>query len=147
MPSIGWDRREYDHQRYIYARTLVQTWLGSKCVWCGEKDPDKLEFDHIDRETKLWNIANLWNDPRKLEIELKKVRLLCYDCHKKNTREQFSVEHGGGVSGKKNCKCEPCRKKKNEWQNERRRAKRAQARAEAAAAATAVTAATSSPDE
>lgn len=125
MPSIGWDRREYDRERYIYAKTLVITWLGGKCVWCGETDQDLLEFDHMERETKLWNIASLWNDPRKLEIELKKVRLLCYSCHKKRTKEQFSVEHGGGQSGKKNCKCEPCKQKKLEWQRNYRRAKKA----------------------
>lgn len=121
---MGWDRREYDHERYIRAKTLMITWLGGKCVHCGETDHEKLEFDHLEQATKLWNIASMWNRPRELEIELKKVRLLCYTCHKARTKEQSSVEHGGGVSGKKNCKCQPCKDKKLEWQRDYRRKRR-----------------------
>lgn len=129
MPSQGWDRREYDHQRYLRAKTTMIGWLGGQCVWCGETDEDKLEFDHLEQSTKLWNIASMWNRPRELEIELKKVRLLCYDCHKKRTKEQSSVGHGEGLSGKKNCKCEPCKAKKLAWQREYRKRKREAAQA------------------
>ncbi|RYG94841.1 MAG: hypothetical protein EON57_17670 [Alphaproteobacteria bacterium] len=127
MPSIGWDRREYDHERYKYAKNLLITWLGGKCVHCGETNRDILEFDHLEQTTKLWNIASMWNRPRELEIELKKVRLLCYSCHKARTKVQMSVEHGGGKSGRKGCKCELCLAKKAEWQREYRRKKKAEA--------------------
>jgi hypothetical protein len=32
----------------------------------------------------------------------------------------MSVEHGGGLSGKKNCKCVPCRARKAEYASSRK---------------------------
>lgn len=62
-----------------------------KCVQCGEGDMRCLEFDHLDESTKSFGIAEKldkynWN---KLSAELEKCQVLCANCHKKRTAEQF----------------------------------------------------------
>lgn len=120
MPSQGWDRREYDHERYLRIKKYLVDLLGGACMHCGSTAFDKLEFDHLEQETKLYAITSLWNRPNLLEAELKKCRLLCYDCHKDRTKAQMSVGHGEGKAGKRNCPCQPCRARKAEYMRARR---------------------------
>ena len=70
----------------------------------------------------------------KLVEEMKKCQLLCRRCHLEKSREAKdlgNVDHGGGLSGKRNCKCDPCKAKKAAYMkskkpqyNEARNAKR-----------------------
>lgn len=107
--------REYMKRRYHERKAESIAKLGGKCVVCGTTE--NLEFDHIDRTKKTMDINTLWsvNLMRYLE-ELKLIQLLCATHHQEKTSAEQSVPHGGGVSGKRNCKCEPCRLRKNEYQ-------------------------------
>lgn len=105
---------EYHRKRYDSKRRLLELYLGGVCVACGSAE--SLEFDHIDPDTKSFAIMAKWTQPiSKLVDELDKCQLLCADCHRAKTIEGLSVEHGGGVSGKKNCDCGPCRDRKREY--------------------------------
>lgn len=63
------------------------------CEECGERDPRKLEYDHIDPSTKGKTISRLiidgssWTSPRMRE-EVEKCRVLCANCHRVHTVEQ-----------------------------------------------------------
>lgn len=97
---------------------------GGKCVLCSSVD--KLQFDHIDRTTKSFNIQ--WGMNRiALEAELKKCQILCADCHLKKTSAEMSEhwikfhgdKHGGRGAYRRGCRCEICRAgqsvKHKEW--------------------------------
>jgi len=73
--------------------TNMLAYLSNKCcVDCGENDIRVLELDHIDPSSKRFNISQAvrlgfsWND---VLAEIKKCRILCANCHKKRTAQQF----------------------------------------------------------
>ena len=106
--------KEYMKRIRAERRLKVIAILGGKCVICGAVEA--LEIDHVDRATKSVPVADAlsWGEGRLL-AEVSKCQLLCrVHHHEKNSRE-FSVEHGGGASGKKNCSCQPCKKRKAEY--------------------------------
>jgi hypothetical protein len=90
--------------------------LGGACVKCEIKNV-KFQFDHINSSTKNYTIStHLWDYSwARLLLELKKCQLLCESCHKLKSKKENSVDHGMGLSGKKNCKCDPCKSKKAEY--------------------------------
>jgi len=57
----------------------------SGCAICGEKNPDKLTFHHVDKDDKEYKISDLVVQRRfnLLTKELRKCIVLCYDCHRK----------------------------------------------------------------
>ena len=57
--------------------------LGGKCVTCGEQRPWLLGFHHEDPSLKEFGF-NIKKEYRwsLIEIEIKKCRLVCYNCHK-----------------------------------------------------------------
>lgn len=66
--------------------------MGGKCVICGyDKCQQALEFHHIDKSTKKYNISsgNCHSWEEDIE-ELKKCALLCSNCHKE--LEVFNYE-------------------------------------------------------
>ena len=97
-------------------------YLGNKCARCGVTE--NLQFDHIDPETKSFEISQSfdkgWN---KLVEELKKCQLLCKPCHReKTTNEQtgripwnadettYNPVHGTAkMYDKKKCRCVKCK--------------------------------------
>lgn len=106
--------RVYNLKRYHRIRKEIIDLLGGKCVECGTTE--NLEFDHIDRETKNFNIGRLTNVSReKLLKELPLCQLLCKPHHDIKSAKEESVEHGGGLTGKKNCRCEYCAPLKNAY--------------------------------
>jgi len=109
----------YNLARYYRRRAEAIRILGDKCQGCGATD--KLELDHINRETKRSEVSKLltWSWTKILE-ELQHCQVLCKRCHEEKTKRELGVPHGGGVSGKKNCKCEPCRERKNEYMRNRK---------------------------
>lgn len=112
---------EYMKRRYRERRSIFIVQLGGKCVDCGSVD--NLQFDHVNCEEKEFDIAKrLASAPIDvLSNEIKKCVLRCEMCHiVKTSAEDNSVPHGGGLSGKKNCKCKPCRKRNNEYQRKLR---------------------------
>jgi hypothetical protein len=62
------------------------------CIDCGENDMRVLELDHIDSSKKVYNISQAvklgfsWQD---VLLEIEKCRVLCANCHKKRTAQQF----------------------------------------------------------
>jgi 5-methylcytosine-specific restriction endonuclease McrA len=60
-------------------------YLGGKCVGCGTTH--NLQFDHIDRSLKEFNITKRIDlGFEKIKPELDKCRLLCKSCHNIKTR-------------------------------------------------------------
>lgn len=117
--------RAYNKARYHRVRAEVILYLGSACVDCGStKD---LEFDHSDRTTKKFDIAKIWaySAPR-LKAEVDKCVLRCGPCHQDKTSRESRVEHGEGLTGKRNCYCEFCKPLKAtynaEWHIKNRKA-------------------------
>ena len=113
-------------ERYEEIMDLAIHHLGSRCAVCDSTED--LEIDHIDPRTKSFNISSMtcfsWE---KIEIELRKCQALCVQHHREKSDKEQSVEHGGGLTGKKDCRCELCGPLKRAYIREymrRRRAKR-----------------------
>ena len=106
--------REYQKAKYEKRRNGFIEELGGVCVQCNSVD--ELEFDHIDPETKSFNVAKKMANGAiaVLREEIAKCQLLCKKCHKKKSVAQEEVGHGEGLTGKKNCRCELCAPLKNE---------------------------------
>ena len=79
--------REHRKERRAYC----VEYLGGKCVKCGTTH--NLQFDHIKREEKKYNITEkLTIKFDNLKEELDKCQLLCYDCHlEKTLRERKCI--------------------------------------------------------
>ena len=103
----------YMKQRRLKRKLYIIDKLGGKCSNCEETE--NLQFDHIDRTTKVMGIADMLSHALvKLEEEIKKCQLLCQSCHTKKTIKDFGfrdakTEHGTPRSILY-CKCEVCRK-------------------------------------
>lgn len=107
-------QREYQLARYHQRKRDAIAFLGGKCVIC--ETVEQLEIDHIDRALKSFNISNLWAvKEERFYAELAKCQLLCRPHHIEKTRRELSVDHGGGLSGKKNCPCGLCKQKKADY--------------------------------
>lgn len=107
--------RVYMLKRYERRRDEAIRSLGGVCVVCGSTT--NLEIDHISRNSKLFDIGKAlagWSESR-VQAELFKCQILCHEHHKRKTIKENSVEHGEGVSGKKNCRCDLCRPLKSKY--------------------------------
>jgi hypothetical protein len=114
---------EYMKARWERRRKQAVEYLGGKCVKCGSED--ELEFDHIDPSTKTYTVASASSRNEVVFwAEVDKCQLLCKPHHVEKTTLENGVEHGGGVSGKKNCKCQPCKNRKNEYMRTWKKTKR-----------------------
>lgn len=88
--------REYMFQRNdkIANHYLNIKMESGPCIDCGNDDIRVLEFDHVDRDTKRFNVSNC-GSIKKLEEEMKKCVLRCGICHRKRTKIQCN--HGIGI--------------------------------------------------
>ncbi len=110
--------RQYMKDRYYRRRAAAIVQLGGKCIDCGSVE--NLEFDHADASTKQHDIGKLFagGSEEKLQAELVLCVLRCNEHHKKKSTQMKDIRvvgHGEGLSGKRNCSCEPCRSKKREY--------------------------------
>ena len=98
-------------------RKILMAALDSQCAVCGSTE--NLEFDHVDPSSKTFVISDGLDFPWvRLIEELAKCQLLCHEHHLCKSMQEGSlgtVEHGGGLSGKKNCKCAPCKARKRQY--------------------------------
>lgn len=98
--------RDYRAKR----REAAKKKLGDVCSVCGSDQ--NLEFDHIDRTTKIDSIANLLtNSKDTLKSELDKCQLLCKDCHQEKSLasgDLIAAKHGIGKLYARGCRCEVC---------------------------------------
>lgn len=102
--------REYMNKRYHRLRAEYIKSMGGECVDCGETS--NLEFDHLDSSQKSFDVGRILTHAKvKREQELAKCVLRCHDCHViKSRREDWStVDHGEGLTGKRNCYCDLCK--------------------------------------
>lgn len=124
---------------YHTRRAIFIERLGGRCVSCGSIEG--LEFDHVDPETKDFNVSKrLTQKMEKILPEIDKCQLLCGSCHAEKTRDQEGrAEHGGKTMYSRGCRCEACvtehrnyyreyTRKNAEYLNAKRREKRLIAR-------------------
>ena len=113
-------------KRRTERRLLLIEMSGGECVRCGNNDIDTLEFNHLDRFDKLFQLDKRGMDKswEKIVAEWEKCELLCPACHREYTRGQYSRGeitswskdlHGEYLHGtarmyhEKKCRCERCR--------------------------------------
>lgn len=78
-------KRNYMRNYYKKRKLLCIEKLGGKCAVCG--NTENLQFDHIDRKSKIFAITNFLNYSKEsLKHELEKCQLLCVGCHKNKTK-------------------------------------------------------------
>jgi len=87
-------RVQENNDRYrLERRQFLYNYLSSHpCVGCGEDDPIVLEFDHIDPKEKYMAISAMVRDNhsiKSIEAEIAKCQVLCANCHRRRTAEQF----------------------------------------------------------
>jgi 5-methylcytosine-specific restriction endonuclease McrA len=67
------------------------------CKYCGETNPLKLEFDHINKKDKQYNISDMLSKEYSMKSifnEIAKCRVLCSNCHREKThREQNTLTY------------------------------------------------------
>jgi hypothetical protein len=120
------EMREYMRAYRATKREESKASLGGKCVLCGTDV--QLEFDHIDRTTKVDGIANLLtNSKETLDAELAKCQLLCHEHHREKSiaaGDLPEARHGSTGMYKQGCRCELCaghiREYNRSYQEERR---------------------------
>jgi len=82
--ALRWERATY----------LLEYFASHPCTDCGESDPVVLEFDHLDAETKLFNVGQALAYRRWQSIleEIEKCEVVCANCHRRRTaRRRGSV--------------------------------------------------------
>lgn len=98
-------------QHYHRKRAEMIKLLGGKCKHCGATE--NLEFDHVDRDKKEFNISRLYGlSMDKLKPELDKCQILCKPCHLEKTREVDGLKmvHGkDSMYRHAKCRCVPCK--------------------------------------
>ena len=72
-------------------RKVIEYLKANPCIDCGETDLLTLDFDHNrDKEsnvaTLIWHVAS-WD---RIEDEIKKCDVRCYNCHRKKTARQLN---------------------------------------------------------
>jgi len=80
---------EYAKAQRYEKRVICLEYLGGKCVKCGTTH--NLQFDHIKREGKKYNITEkLTIKFDNLKEELDKCQLLCAPCHLEKTAKEWA---------------------------------------------------------
>lgn len=123
-PGSNWydseARKKYHRERYHRLRAEAVIKLGGKCNECGSTED--LEFDHIDPESKEFDVSKLITYSLYITEELAKCQLLCSDCHK----EKSFAERGqrlargthGTLSSYRYCHCVLCKEAKRKYNKE-----------------------------
>ena len=81
------------NQSYNKLTTLLYSIkFSNSCNKCGENTPSCLEFNHINREDKKYQISSMCRMGKSEEQfikEVEKCEILCCNCHRKKTAKQF----------------------------------------------------------
>ena len=104
--------REYFAKIRPCRRARAVELLGGRCFKCGATD--KLEFHHIDRDSKRTNVGMMLHySMESLSEELRKCILLCTVCHHAESNLERGLSplvHGSyGMYRDRRCRCDLCR--------------------------------------
>lgn len=115
MPSYAY-MKQYRERRTAERYTKAVKLLGGQCKSCKSTD-GPFQFHHSVPSTKSYHLSvHFWDYSwERLKLELLKCELMCGPCHKNHHAKEDGVEHGGGASGKRNCKCDLCKARKAEY--------------------------------
>lgn len=112
---------------YRNRRQKIIDYMGGCCSECGGDGTDsKLMLQHDSLELRpSFSFSHVtymaWG---RLEVMLADAELLCAQCYREINGTNVGtnqVEHGGGDSGKHNCKCQLCKDKKNAYMRDWRK--------------------------
>lgn len=116
-------RAEYDLERYYKRRSEYIEKLGGKCIRCNSTDA--LEFDHIDAQSKSFDISSMMLRQKDMvDAEIAKCQLLCHSCHRTKSIDAGDVlpptQHGSiNMYRVYKCRCDLCKAtwnaKTREW--------------------------------
>jgi len=96
-----------EYVRKWAAKRRADFFDGKSCVRCGSVD--RLELDHIDRNTKVTNSIWTFSEKRR-EQEIAKCQVLCYTCHKEKTKDERAGDRKHGrTMYKYGCRCGVCK--------------------------------------
>lgn len=96
-----WSKNEYrllKKKRLWERKRALVSELGGKCENCGTSDERILDIDHIDASKKIKVPKNLYTMSSRLVAwskEKDNLRLLCANCHRIRTWEQFDYANLG----------------------------------------------------
>jgi hypothetical protein len=91
-----------EYQKVLRARRMYwvsKIKIGKGCCECGYNEhPVALEFDHLDREDKLFTISagNMTRSIPSLFAEIRKCRVVCANCHRVHTYKNKHFNNNGG---------------------------------------------------
>lgn len=131
--SLSYEYQKYQKPAIDRRRLWARQLLGDVCASCGTSD--QLEFDHVDRTSKSFNIgSNLLKKKQDLIAELKKCQLLCRPCHAEKTKNESQAlysgprpetEHGTlTMYAWHKCRCDPCMEANTEYHRQYRERKK-----------------------
>ena len=83
-------RRKKLYQQEVHRR-IFSYFSTHPCVDCGESDPIVLEFDHIEKKTKIAAVSEMVRLQRPWEVitkEIQKCEVRCANCHRRKTAKQ-----------------------------------------------------------
>lgn len=75
----------------VVREAVYQYYLSNPCVDCGEVNPLKLTFDHI--QEKRYSISDIICEGKSLNTvfsEIKKCEVRCFNCHMERSAEQLN---------------------------------------------------------
>jgi hypothetical protein len=73
-----------NQKKHEHKREIIQKLKSSGCCCCEEKDPNCLDFHHINQEEKEFNMSSALNkSDRKIIEESSKCVVVCANCHRK----------------------------------------------------------------
>lgn len=87
--------RCFNSARYHKLKKKYTDKLGGKCACCN--NTTNLEFDHIDRNNKEFDVSQniLCKAQSEIESELEKCQLLCHSCHVEKSISEGSFSKFG----------------------------------------------------
>jgi len=89
---------EKNNERKLRNKKFIWDYLSNHpCEDCGEDDPIVLEFDHLDRDSKSFNISDICKNGysiKRIEEEIEKCRVLCANCHRRHACDQLKYWKG-----------------------------------------------------
>lgn len=85
--------RELKQKKVSFLKDVLREYLiRHPCVDCRERDPNVLEFDHINKDKKTKAVSKMvgcaypWE---KILKEIEKCEVRCANCHRRRTLKQF----------------------------------------------------------